>query len=74
MKVYLLYYGDYDEDGIVGIFSSREKAMEVGLRKCDPTMKNIRISDGKMVCDKIPPTPEQVESRIVEYELDKVEE
>ncbi|MBE6524464.1 MAG: hypothetical protein E7Z65_06305 [Thermoplasmata archaeon] len=69
MKIYLLYCGDYDEDGIVGIFSSREKAMEVGLRRCDPTLIP-RNSDGKWAYDRVPPTPEQVESRIKEYELD----
>lgn len=74
MKVYLLYHGDYDEDGIVGIFSSKEKAIEVGLRKCDPKYSNFTYVDGKAVYEKAPPTLEQVESRIAEYELDGEEE
>ena len=73
MKVYLLYCGEYDEDGIIGVFSSREKAMEVGLRKCDPMMI-ADYSDGKWTYNEVPLTPEQVESRIAEYELDEVEE
>jgi len=74
MKVYVLYRGEYDEDGIVGVFSSKEKAMKVGLRKCDSTASNFRYVKGKCVYDKIPPTLEQVESRIYEYELDGEEE
>ena len=73
MKVYLLYSGDYDEDGIVGIFSSKRKAMEVGLTRSDPPLTFIYF-DGRLIRDEPPLTPEQVESRIEEYELDKVEE
>ena len=36
MKVYVLHYGRYDEDGLVGVYSSKEKAIEVGLKKCYP--------------------------------------
>jgi len=74
MKVYVLYRGVYDEDGLVGVYSSKEKAIEVGLKECDPIFSNFRYTDGALVCDKTPLTSEQVESRIVEYELDGEEE
>jgi len=60
MKVFLLCYGDYIEDGIIGIFSSKDKAIKAGLKRWQEY-------------ESEPLTMEQIESRIAEFELDKVE-
>lgn len=70
MKVYVLHFGRYDEDGLVGVYSSKEKAIEAGLKKCDPIYSGPRYTNGAWVIDKIHLTSKQVESRIEEYELE----
>ena len=70
LVVYLLRYGNYDEDGIVGIFSSREKAIEVGLEKCD----DLYEKDPDGVDHWYRPSREVVNSLIREYEVDVVDE